>query len=529
MCRVIAICNLKGGVAKTTTTVNLAAALAERSRRVLAIDLDPQASLTFAVGLKPSQLTATLKDALEERAVPLSSMLQQTPDKFQIIPANHSLNKTANRLEKSLRISALRSALEPLQSRFDFILLDCPANAGVLTGIALAAAGEIVIPFTADYLALQSLNWLMMFIQDLHQVVNPNLRITGIFCTMHDPRTHHARTITDIVREQYGTQMPFLSTNVRASVGFKEATLHGKSILLHSPASAGAESYRALAREIDEGIRQTPENEVYILLEQGKVALTKRDMTAAYSSFSRASDLRPTLADAWLGRAESAPEWEERVRCYSRALQASPSSAVIRHSLEQCLQDGISQKGRASIAELVTGGACLEQAGETAMARRLYDHAVELDPRHEQALLGLARVATDQKEAILFIQRCLAVYPDSVLAKDALEQTKGKLINEASKLVDRGNVQIKLGAKTEAHALFIQATNLDPANENAWLGAAQTCPDRRGALSLVKRALKLNPVNASARKLLIALSPPETLAHGVERQWQHLIRVLKRE
>ncbi len=151
MSRIVAIANIKGGVGKTTTAANLAAALAERGCRVLAVDLDPQASLTLSLGVQPHNLPKTIRDALSARAAPLSSLLCHTGANFDLAPANHDLRGAERELDDGqVRIFALRETLEPLRDRYDYILLDCPANAGVFTGNALVCANDVVIPFPPD-------------------------------------------------------------------------------------------------------------------------------------------------------------------------------------------------------------------------------------------------------------------------------------------------------------------------------------------------------------------------------------------
>ena len=523
MCRVLAVVNAKGGVAKTTTTLNLAAALSDRGRKVLAVDLDPQASLTLYLGFQPARMTTTIKDALDKSAIGLASILQYTQEKFQLVPANHELTKTAEQLVKEGRISAVRAALEPIRDRYDYVLLDCPPDLGAFTGAALLAADEVIIPFTADYLTLESLRWLMFIIKEVRDTLNPNLRVGGIFYTMHDSRTRVARDFADAAREAFSTEVPIFSARAKPSVSFKEAAAIHKSILQFAPDSEGAAAYRALAQEIDEGIRETPENELYFALERGQEALAKKDLQSAYAAFCHATEMRPKLAGAWALRAESATDWDEKIRCYGRSVQLEPVRQAFRASLEKCVDEGISHEGCASIPAIVSCAHYLESVALISHAERLYRYVTDFDPQHEEAWLGLARCTANPKDAAIYVRRCLTLNPDSLLAKHALETVNERLKAEAMRLVEKGLLQLQLGNREQAHSLFVSAIQFDPKNESALMGAAKTAGNSHASLSLVKHVLRINPENAEAREMLFLLTPPETLKHARSMSWRSLL------
>ncbi len=253
MSRILAVANIKGGVGKTTTVVNLSAALAELDFNVLAIDLDPQSSLTLSMGVKPEQVSVTIRQMLESPGTALWP-IRETAENWSFIPANVDLRVLEHELETNPhRIPKVAAGLHPLRERYDFILLDCPASAGPLIGAALTAADQVIIPLTPDYLAFQVSRSLFRIIKAIRQNVNPRLRVGGIFLTMYDTRTRYARDFMTTIHETY-EDVPFFSAVVRQSVKVKEAPSLGQSVLRHAPDSQAAKAYRVIAHEIVHGI-----------------------------------------------------------------------------------------------------------------------------------------------------------------------------------------------------------------------------------------------------------------------------------
>lgn len=256
MSRIIAIANQKGGVGKTTSTLNLGAALKELGQRVLLIDLDPQASLTMSLGIEPESLPQTIYSvicaAIDDVDSPdLTDVVVDTAAGVALAPANIELSAAELDLNKAtMGEMILREILAPFEERFDFILIDCPPSLGLLTVNALAAATEVMIPLQADYLALKGVNLLMKTIATVQRKINRELKIAGVFATMADTRTLHAREVLASVDKVLAHRVHIFNPVIKMNVRLKEAPVAGESILTYAGDSNVAEAYRALASEV---------------------------------------------------------------------------------------------------------------------------------------------------------------------------------------------------------------------------------------------------------------------------------------
>jgi chromosome partitioning protein len=249
MSKIIAIANQKGGVGKTTTAINLGAALAERGFRALLIDLDPQAALSYGIGLQPDSLQRTIYNLLSDPDLNPADFVHSVGRRLDVLPANIDLAAAEVELITAFsRESILKDVLASLVPHYNFILIDCGPNLGLLTINALTAADAVLIPVQCEFFALRALSTLMRTVKRVQARLNPRLKIAGILPTMYQTGTRHADEVLTQIKALFGECV--LDIQIKKSIRFAEASAQSRSILEFAPTHEGAVAYRALAEVI---------------------------------------------------------------------------------------------------------------------------------------------------------------------------------------------------------------------------------------------------------------------------------------
>lgn len=256
--RVISIANQKGGVGKTTTVINLGAALAELGRKTLLVDLDPQSALSEGFGINSYELEETIYNALVESHISsLESVIHYgIRPNLDVVPSNIDLAAAEMELIAAIgREYILKESLEPLRERYNYILMDCPPSLGLLTINALTASNSVLIPLQCEYLALRGMRMLIEVIEKVQRKLNPSLKILGILGTMYNARTIHAREVMEEIRSVFGDKV--FDVVIRNSIKFAEAPVVHKPILEYARRHPGAVAYRTLAEVIVNGEKES--------------------------------------------------------------------------------------------------------------------------------------------------------------------------------------------------------------------------------------------------------------------------------
>jgi chromosome partitioning protein len=247
--QVIALANQKGGVAKTTTTLNLAVAFKEKGFNVLAVDLDPQGNLTMSQGMDPDTVERSMFDVLVH-SLPIDEVIHRT----EIDLAVSSIDLAGAELALSSMIGrerALQKGLLPARNRYDYVLVDTPPSLGLLTINALTAADSVIVPVQCEYLSLRGLVQLENTLSMIRENLNPTVEIRGILPTMYDGRTLHSREAVEMLKENFGELV--FETRIRKTVRYAEAPVQGSSVLKYDPSGTAAQAYRELAKEVLDG------------------------------------------------------------------------------------------------------------------------------------------------------------------------------------------------------------------------------------------------------------------------------------
>ncbi|MBJ7529427.1 ParA family protein [Nocardioides sp. P86] len=251
MTTTLAIANQKGGVAKTTSVASIGAALAELGHAVLLVDLDPQACLTFSLGIDPEVLELSVHHVLTQGVDPLEVVIE-TDDGVDLLPATIELARAeADLLTRTGREHVLRGVVEALEEAdagYDWVLLDCPPSLGVLTVAALTAADGVLVPLQCETLSHRGVGQLLDTVHDVRRFTNRDLEVWGVLPTLYDGRTNHARTVLETISQTYDLEV--VEPPIPKTIKFAEAPAAGRSILATSRTSKGAQAYRAVAANL---------------------------------------------------------------------------------------------------------------------------------------------------------------------------------------------------------------------------------------------------------------------------------------
>jgi tetratricopeptide (TPR) repeat protein len=326
---------------------------------------------------------------------------------------------------------------------------------------------------------------------------------------MYSPDSSHTRDIVSVATQRYAMDIPFFASKIPLDERLRAAPLAGESVVHSAPGSPPALAFRDLAVEIEAWLKEPGAEDAGSIARRASEQMTQGDTAGAYRDFFRATKVGPDLVEAWIGRAQTAADASEVIRCWAQALQLDATSDVARNELSNRVLDQIARSQASDVPGLLMLGDSLVSANQLVAAELYFRRVTRLDPANPGAWLGLARAAENSRAALGYCERALQLDPDNAEVTFELEKAKERVRSQSATLVEAARTMARKGERDKAYEIFLTAAELDPQNDLAWLGCAHMTGVQRSALKFAEKALQANPGNEEAKNLQRWLWVPE--------------------